>query len=226
VSLALDGHGPIAVHRLPDMSASELQEFVPALPSLLPTPLTPEGSIEAERQKRQNRLRQLKEMLSNDSDLNGFIRKLLDGEKEPTSLDTAFEIDEYMRALCADRIERDLPPSEWRDFALASLRQPAPPSAEATQRNGALHRDYMISWAVLLAESVGLNPTRNQAQRYKDGAAHSACSLVADELKKRGIDNCSEDAVEKIWRKYASVFRLVPVPGLSEKRPDCFSDGK
>src|SRR5262249_57285206 len=109
-----------------------------------------------------------------------------------------------------------------RDYALTTLRRAAPPSEKATRRNGRLHRDHMISWAVLFAEFAGLAPTRNQAQRYKDGAAHSACSLVADELKKRGI-SVSEDAVQKIWRKYASIFRLVKT---SEKCPSCFSDGK
>jgi hypothetical protein len=106
------------------------------------------------------------------------------------------ELDYQLRIVCADRLEGELPPTPWRDFALSVLRRLAPPPKQMMRR---LH-DFLIFVAVKEAESAGLNPTRNRAQRYKDDAPHSACSLVADELEKRGIKNCGEDAVEKIWK--------------------------
>ena len=50
-------------------------------------------------------------------------------------------------------------------------------------------------------QNAGLAPTRNPAARYS-GGAHSACSLVAEELKKMGVRRCNEDAVQKIYKKF------------------------
>jgi hypothetical protein len=72
-------------------------------------------------------------------------------------------------------------------------------------------RDKAISRAVMRGVKVGLKATRGRHQRYTNGA-HSACSLVAEELKVVGI-HMTEDAVEKIWR-------------ASEKAGLSFSDGK
>jgi hypothetical protein len=110
------------------------------------------------------------------------------------------ECDELLRALCADKIEAALPPSPWRDYAIRALRRPAPPSPETLRRSGAAERNFTIAKAVLFAEGRGgLKPTRNRAQRYR-GGAHSACSLVAEELKRFGV-HLGEDAIEKLYRR-------------------------
>jgi hypothetical protein len=111
----------------------------------------------------------------------------------------ADDFDEMLRAYCADKIEAALPPSPWRDYAIRMLRRPAPPSPWILRRKGASERNFTIFKAVRLAEIKGLKPTRNQAQRYK-GGAHSACSLVAEELKRFGI-HLGEDAIEKLRRR-------------------------
>src|SRR5262245_23495911 len=114
----------------------------------------------------------------------------------------AFRDHDYMfRAICANRIERALPPSPWRDYALLVLRRPDPPSRDLLLRNGMSERNRTICIAVLTAVSLGLAPTRNPAARYS-GGAHSACSLVAEELKKMGVRRCNEDAVQKIYKKF------------------------
>ena len=114
----------------------------------------------------------------------------------------AFRDHDYIvRAICANRIERALPPSPWRDYALQVLRRPDPPSRDALLRNGMSERNYTILFAVLTAVRLGLAPTRNPAARYS-GGAHSACSLVAEELKKMGVRRCNEDAVQKIYKKF------------------------
>jgi len=73
-------------------------------------------------------------------------------------------------------------------------------------------RNWTIMNAVRRGVEAGLKATRGRDQRHIRGA-HSACSLVADELKKVGLKHMSEDAVEKIWR-------------ASEKSLVVFSDGK
>src|SRR5262249_5170066 len=99
------------------------------------------------------------------------------------------------------RIERALPPSPWLDYALQVLRRPNPPSRDALLRNGMSERNHTICIAVLMAVHLGLAPTRNPAARYS-GGAHSACSLVAEGLKKMGVRRCNEDAVQKIYKKF------------------------
>jgi len=114
----------------------------------------------------------------------------------------AFRDHDYIfRAMCANRIERALPPSPWRDYALQALRRPDPPSRDALLRHGMSERNLTIRIAVLTAVGLGLAPTRNPAARYT-GGAHSACSLVAEELKKMGVRRCNEDAVQKIYKKF------------------------
>jgi hypothetical protein len=46
---------------------------------------------------------------------------------------------------------------------------------------------------------IGLKATRGRDKRDANDA-HSACSLVAGELKKVGL-HLSEDAIEKVWRR-------------------------
>jgi hypothetical protein len=109
--------------------------------------------------------------------------------------------DEILRAKCAVLIGDALPRSPWRDYAMNALCRPAPLSQKDLQRlrrNGKEGRDQTICTAVCMAISGGLRLSRNAAQRHK-GGTHSACSLVADELKEWGL-NCSEDAIEKIYR--------------------------
>src|SRR5215831_4826501 len=114
----------------------------------------------------------------------------------------AFRDHDYIvRAICANRIECALPPSPWRDYALQVLRRPDPPSRDALLRNGMSERNHTIYIAVLKAVRLGLAPTRNPAARYS-GGEHSACSLVAEELKKMGVRRCNEDAVQKIYKKF------------------------
>src|SRR5262245_39931325 len=139
---------------------------------------------------------------------NGLLDRLFDVHKSDAfrlsdvRKSDAFRDHDYIfRAICANRIERALPPSPWRDYALQVLRRPDPPSRDALLRNGMSERNHTICIAVLTAVSLGLAPTRNPAARYS-GGAHSACSLVAEELKKMGVRRCNEDAVQKIYKKF------------------------
>src|SRR5262245_4759944 len=114
-------------------------------------------------------------------------------------------VDEVLRALHASEVERHFPPSAQRDHLLRLLLCPDhPPSKHTLHRGGINGRNFTIALAVYsVVKFAGLQPTRNRAQRDNDGA-HSACSLVADELKKFGFHRCGEDAVEKIWRQQAN----------------------
>jgi len=81
------------------------------------------------------------------------------------------------------------------------------PSLQNAVRHSGKHdeRNGRIARCVEYAINAGLKATRSRHQRYT-GGAHSACSLVADELKAEGI-HLSEDAVEKIWRQHP-VYRI------------------
>jgi hypothetical protein len=138
--------------------------------------------------------------LSEGKDLRLLTNRLLDRLFVVHKSDAFRDHDYIYRAICANRIERALPPSPWRDYALQVLRRPDPPSRDALLRNGMSERNHTIYFAVLTAVGLGLAPTRNPAARYS-GGAHSACSLVAEELKKMGVRRCNEDAVQKIYKK-------------------------
>ena len=89
-------------------------------------------------------------------------------------------------------------PAPWRDYILFMVQ--GPPSQNAKRRIGKHDsRNSQIREAVERARDAGLKATRNRDQRHT-GGAHSACSLVAEELKKAGL-HLSEDAVEKVWRR-------------------------
>ena len=109
-------------------------------------------------------------------------------------------LDEVCRALHAIKVERHLLPSPQRDHLLALLHRPAPLPKNITRRGGISDRNFNIWMLVNMAVMCGLQRSRNRAQRDTDGA-HSACSLVADELKRSGLRHVSEDAVEKIMRE-------------------------
>jgi hypothetical protein len=62
-------------------------------------------------------------------------------------------------------------------------------------------RDLEIALAVyVVSKDFGFLPTRNYAAHDVDGAAESACSIVARALARNGI-HMSEGAVAKIWEK-------------------------
>jgi hypothetical protein len=61
--------------------------------------------------------------------------------------------------------------------------------------------------SALDAGRPGLKATRSRHQRYTNGA-HSACSLVAEELKAAFGLHLSEDAVEKIWRHTEALVKI------------------
>jgi hypothetical protein len=92
-------------------------------------------------------------------------------------------------------LEHNVPPSPWRDYILFILRNTRPVMPAGMKHTW---RDWTISAAVECGREAGLDTTRGRHQRYINGV-HSACSLVADELKEVGL-HLSEDAVEKIWR--------------------------
>jgi hypothetical protein len=115
----------------------------------------------------------------------------------------------HRRAFAVAYIERELPASPVRDYVVHILRQSLPFSGRALRPRG--YRDWAILVAVRRAERLGLNVYRNRATRDNRGR-HSACSLVADELRKFDI-HLSEDAVEAIYR---GQLRYVPVRPASE----------
>jgi len=123
-------------------------------------------------------------------------------------------LDEVCRALHAIKVERHLLPSPQRDHLLALLHRPAPLPKNITRRGGISDRNFNIWMLVNMAVICGLQLSRNRAQRDTDGA-HSACSLVADELKRSGL-RLSEDAVEKIMRT-PRVMRQDPLWVLVER---------
>jgi hypothetical protein len=119
-------------------------------------------------------------------------------------------LDEFLRTKCAEQIENKLPPSPLRDYTLHVLRKP---SQRTLQRKGKNDRDFAIYFAVNVAIWKGLRRTRNSAQRHK-GGPHSACSLVAEELKEFGIE-LKEDGVLKVCedqkkpaQKFSDMMRL------------------
>jgi hypothetical protein len=128
--------------------------------------------------------------------LFGVLNKTFEkgeGNAEPSVI-----CNEVYRAMAANLLERNVPSSPWRDFILYVLRKLNPPPLPKSQRH--LWRDWTISTAVGWGVEAGLKATRGRDQRYTNGA-HSACSLVADELKRVGL-HLSEDAVEKVWRAW------------------------
>src|SRR6516165_8442283 len=143
----------------------------------------------------------------------GAVQKLIEwGDNSDEQIDRFFGgidkiaphyvalLDEVCRALHAIKVERHLPPSPQRDHLLALLRRPGPLPKNITRRDGISDRNFNIWMLVSIAVNCGLHLSRNRAQRDTD-AAHSACSLVADELKRSGLRHVSEDAVEKIMRE-------------------------
>src|SRR5262249_23000078 len=101
-----------------------------------------------------------------------------------------------LRKMAANLLERNVPPSPWRDYILFILRNLAPSLSPRRKRQ---LRDGVIAFLVNDGIEAGLRATRGRDQRYKNGA-HSACSLVVDELKQFGL-NLGEEALEKIWRR-------------------------
>jgi hypothetical protein len=111
------------------------------------------------------------------------------------SVQALYHDNETYRAMAAHVLEHNVPPSPWRDYILFILRNTRPVMPAGMKHTW---RDWTISAAVECGREAGLDTTRGRHQRYINGV-HSACSLVADELKEVGL-HLSEDAVEKIWR--------------------------
>jgi hypothetical protein len=153
-------------------------------------PLTFDGAVKRER----GAVQKLIESVHNydDSSIDRIFAAV--AAKPHPRYDAMF--DEVHRALHAIKVERHLPPSPQREHLLALLRRPAPLSNNITRRGGISDRNFNIWLLVGIAVECGLHLSRNRAQRDTDGV-HSACSLVADELKRSGL-RLSEDAVEKI----------------------------
>jgi hypothetical protein len=164
-------------------------------------PLSLDDAITSERE-----LRRRKKELSEHPEVADFIEAAF-VEQSLNSATYTSEDDQTLRELAADRLERAVPPSPWRDYALSVLRRPAAPSQEVLRRGGISSRNETITWAVREAERSGLAVTRNRTQR-DNGGPHSACSLVAEELLRFGV--ClSEDAIEKIYRPFLRIRESV-----------------
>jgi len=133
---------------------------------------------------------------NNLNELFGFLNKALEKGEGDAALSPSVVCNRIYRAIAANLLEHNVPPSPWRDFILFILRKLNPPSLPKSQKH--LWRDGTVGIAVGCGVEAGLRATRGRDQRYTNGA-HSACSLVADELKGAGL-HLSEDAVEKIWR--------------------------
>jgi hypothetical protein len=159
------------------------------LETMLPARFTPDGAVWQVRWERVAKVAMILSFLDDDAD---------DDDIDDIVKNSGHD-DYTLRMLCARQLERTLPPSRWRDYAVQALQRPDPPGEWELDRGGIKVRDRAIRHAVEKAYAQGLFPTRNQATRDK-GGAHSACSLVAEELKRLGI-RLSEDAVEKIFRK-------------------------
>jgi hypothetical protein len=160
--------------------------------------------------KREREWRRQKKELSEDPEVAEYVDARF-VELANASIDNEEDIEDdgVLRELAADRLERAVPPSPWRDYALSVLRRPAPPSPRTVWRDGIHYRDDTIWFAVRKAQQLGLALTRNRTQRDK-GGAHSACSLVAQELLRFGV--ClSEDAIEKISRPSLKMREAVRV---------------
>jgi hypothetical protein len=132
-----------------------------------------------------------RERVSDDKDgINEVFRIAVEAAEQDGDVDFG----EPLRKLAAIQLANNVPKSPWRDYILFVLCKPDP--WRFWRDNW---RDVLISLAVERAVEAGLKATRSRDQRYTNGA-HSACSLVADELKALGL-HLSEDAVEKIWRR-------------------------
>jgi hypothetical protein len=132
---------------------------------------------------------------ASDMDVINRMFGALNESLKEQSAPPLYHDNELYRAIVADVLERNVPPSPWRDYILFILRNSRP-----VMPSGMKHfwRNWTINTAVEYGREAGLAPTRGRHQRYTSGA-HSACSLVADELKEVGL-HISEDGVEKIWR--------------------------
>jgi hypothetical protein len=172
-------------------------------------PLTLDTAVERERQVRQNRISNLCLIVAGNSpEVDAIFARANANPKlgvddifphANTNPKLALECEELLRELHAVEVRMRFPPSPQRDHLLKLLRRPAPPSKDVLYRGGIKERNFTIVKAVCLAITfAGLEPTRNRAQRDRDGA-HLACSLVAEELKKLGFRRLGEDAIEKIW---------------------------
>ena len=136
--------------------------------------------------------RETRERISDDKDgINEVFRIAVEAAEQDGDVDFG----EPLRKLAAVQLAHNVPKSPWRDYILFVLCKPDPTSSTTPKR---AWRNALIGLAVESAVATGLKATRSRDQRYTNGA-HSACSLVADELKVFGLD-LSEDAVEKIWR--------------------------
>src|SRR5262245_6431287 len=140
-------------------------------------PLTLEGAIKREQEAIQRLIQDYASATDEEID-KAFVSM---ARSQYASL-----FDGILLGLHAIKVERHLPPSPQRDQLLALLRHLVPPSKNTAQRSGIGDRNFIIWQLVFIAESIGgLDKTRNRAQRDV-GGAHSACSLVADELKRSG----------------------------------------
>jgi hypothetical protein len=182
------------------------------------SPLTLPSAIEGERKAQQEILKELGERLRapDTPRYQKWLEYLFTAVNNGSATDNEMAhvlalakrrpeaFDDVLRTLHAGEVERHFPPSAQRDHLLRLLLRPNRPPSEYTQHRGGINgRNFSIALAVYsVVKFAGLHPTRNRAQRDKDGA-HSACSLVADELKKFGFHRCGEDAVEKIWQQQA-----------------------
>ena len=76
--------------------------------------------------------------------------------------------------------------------------RPGPKRDDRRFRNNAIVR--AVAW---IAQTQGLKPTRGSAAKYKEGAAESACSIVAKALALNRAA-LAEESVNDIWKEHLS----------------------
>lgn len=114
---------------------------------------------------------------------------------------------DQLRTVVLDRLRRSAPlPVAFRLPAYLMLIQSDARLSRGRSKKQNSGRDSIIAGAVgIIWERFGIKPTRNESNKHDHGPA-SGCAIVSWLLKKNGILDLTEGAIEKIWN--GSAFRI------------------
>jgi hypothetical protein len=92
------------------------------------------------------------------------------------------------------------PPPGMTEFILQRLTGQDPLPRKRGRHSGYEYRNrdaFIVGVIKVIAKSRGINPTRNREQRKVE----SACSILHKALRRLGVKNLDERAIESIWEK-------------------------
>jgi hypothetical protein len=108
--------------------------------------------------------------------------------------------DAVLRELAADMSKSGEPlPTNLHAY----IKTERPPRKRGRKGYSNALRDFRIARAVEYVCGLGFKPTRGEDKRAVVNAkGASACWIVAEALRRRGLANVSETAIEKIWQRF------------------------